>query len=57
MSDCPHGDGAHWAGDAGDVVDSLDHRRPYQWGGPNEITPESTYDHFVAWLRIQGVIA
>ena len=23
MPDCPHGDAAHWPGDAGDVVDSL----------------------------------
>lgn len=23
MQACPHGDGAHWPGDAGDIIDSL----------------------------------
>lgn len=51
MSDCPHGDAAHWPGDAGDVVDSLvfqdfdgDSANPYR------LTPHTL------WLRILGAI-
>lgn len=53
MNDCQHQQGEHFLGDCGDT-DAMP--GPYQWGGKREITPESTHDHLVAWLRLQGAI-
>lgn len=47
---CPHGDGAHWPGDAGDIIDSL---------APRVVDEDGTSPYRIStltWLRTLGAI-
>lgn len=56
MPDCPHGDGAHWPGDAGDVVDSLAPRGRRTARTPIVIHGPLFTPDVETWLRTLGAI-